>query len=669
MSESEEILFSDSDSDPDFTTETQVSGNLSDNSTSSEEILAKRKRKNPVKILTSNGPPLETSMVGPTAQSEETKGTIKVRGRKRTRNTEEWARRVETKKRLTGKEYKTRSGKVIAEKFFSDNECGCVRKCNEKISTEQRKNIFQSFYAVPDHIKQNFFIRRSVQVSNVQRHRPTNNTKKARTQSFTYFFRIEKESVRVCKKYFRDTLQVSDGRIHAVCSKDDIHAALDGRGHRAPTNKIDTSDVERHISSFPAYTSHYTRNHNPNRKYLHPDLTIKKMYNMYVLQCQAENKQPVKEKMYYHVFSTNYNLHFKQPAKDTCQYCDVLQMKISCAQPDEKKHFEHEKELHLRKAQKARDSLKADQELAKNNDETYIFTFDLQKALPFPKLSTSVAYYKRNLYVYNFGCHAFNDNQGHMYVWPETEGSRGSQEVAACLKKHIVLNANTHKHITMYSDSCTGQNRNSKTVLSMAKLVQSACIKAEIIDLKFLVSGHSYLPNDSDFGVVENKGRKTTNIFRPDDWYDVIRQSKSKNPFVVTEMKREEFLSTKPLEDAVTIRKKTLDGTAVNWMDMRWIRLDRLKPYIIQYKTTFSEDMSFFEIDIKKKTVGRPPTLSTINQNVLYPTVRPVTKAKKQDMMSLLKYIPPLNHNYYKQLVVLCEVNNELDNDIVYTDD
>lgn len=254
-----------------------------------------------------------------------------------------------------------------------------------------------------------------------------------------------------------------------------------------------------------------------------------------------------------------------------------------------------------------------------------------------------------------------------MYVWPETEGSRGSQEVAACLKKHIVSNASSHKHIITYSDSCTGQNRNIKTVLSMAKLIQSTDIKAEIIDLKFLVSGHSYLPNDSDFGVIELKGRKTANIFSPNDWYDVIHHSKSKNPFVVTEMKREEFLSTKPLQDAVTVRKKTVDGTAVNWMEMRWIRLERFKPYVIQYKTIFSEDMPFFEVDIKKQRQGGPPAFSTITQNALYPTIRPITTAKRLDMMSLLKYIPPVNHKYYKQLVVTQEVN--MDNeDIVYSE-
>lgn len=77
-----------------------------------------------------------------------------------------------------------------------------------------------------------------------------------------------------------------------------------------------------------------------------------------------------------------------------------------------------QKELHLKAAQLARDSLNTEV----SSDEHYICTFDLQKALPFPKLSTSVAYYKRNMYVYNLGVHSMNTKTGYMHMWNETEG-------------------------------------------------------------------------------------------------------------------------------------------------------------------------------------------------------------------------------------------------------
>lgn len=283
-----------------------------------------------------------------------------------------------------------------------------------------------------------------------------------------------------------DTFQVSDSRLYKVSCHSEPSACIDRRGHRAPTNKIDVSKVKEHIQSFPSYKSHYTRADAPNRRYLQSDLTIRKMYQLYLEKCREENLDPVKEKMYYHIFSTCFNLHFKPPSKDTCQLCDSLQNVLEYGKcDDEKQKARINKDLHLRKAEQARSSLNRDKQIADEN--TYVLTFDLQKALAFPKLSTSVAYYKLNMYVYNLGVHSFNGNKGYMYMWDETEGSRGSQEVASCLIKHIKEHASQQNHIILYSDCCTGQNRNIKLSLSLQKLVQDPGISAAYIDHKFLV--------------------------------------------------------------------------------------------------------------------------------------------------------------------------------------
>ena len=73
--------------------------------------------------------------------------------------------------------------------------------------------------------------------------------------------------------------------------------------------------------------------------------------------------------------------------------------------------------------------------------EIFVFSFDLEKTLTFPKLTTSVAYYKRNLYIYNLKYHDFNKNISHMFVWPKTERSRGSEEVLSCLIKYMMTYA------------------------------------------------------------------------------------------------------------------------------------------------------------------------------------------------------------------------------------
>lgn len=66
-------------------------------------------------------------------------------------------------------------------------------------------------------------------------------------------------------------------------------------------------------------------------------------------------------------------------------------------------------------------------------------------------------------------------------------------------------------------------------------------------------------------------------------------------------MNPQDFLSTKPLEEAVTNRKKSTSGLTVNCLNMRWIKLERSNPSSIKFKYNFDEDDTFHVIDIKKK--------------------------------------------------------------------
>jgi hypothetical protein len=138
---------------------------------------------------------------------------------------------------------------------------------------------------------------------------------------------------------------------------------------------------------------------------------------------------------------------------------------------------------------------------------------------------------------------------------------RGSQDIATVVKKHLKDNAFNHKHILLYSDRCCGQNINIKMLLTLLKLVHDPDILANIIDHRFMVSGHLFLSNDSEFGLIESASKKVQHIYIPEDWVQIIKSSKQKNPHLkVINMKREEFLSTKTLEEAITNRKKTADG-------------------------------------------------------------------------------------------------------------
>lgn len=88
----------------------------------------------------------------------------------------------------------------------------------------------------------------------------------------------------------------------------------------------------------------------------------------------------------------------------------------------------------------------------------------------------------------------------------------------------------------------------------------------ERIEQHFFLPGHTYNSCDRSFGTIEMQKRKTENILLPQHWINVIRQAKKKEPtFVVVEMEKKDFFSSKSLEKSVVNRKKTVSGEKINW--------------------------------------------------------------------------------------------------------
>ncbi|KAF8783392.1 hypothetical protein HNY73_013557 [Argiope bruennichi] len=231
----------------------------------------------------------------------------------------------------------------------------------------------------------------------------------------------------------------------------DLRGQAEGSSRKTSENLV--NDVKQHIQRFLQFESHYTRNHNPGRKYLNPELNARSMHNFYVDQCTLNQRPYVNEWIDRNIFKTQFNLYFHRPRKDAWIKCDMLNMKIkiSC-NIQEQQNLREQYEMHLINSEMARKSLHEDRNMVANNPENYFaFSFDLQKTLPYPKLTVTMAYYKRNMYVLNQGFHNFHNDEINMYVWDDTIAYRGAQEVASCCLKHLQT-VTTPKHIIAYSD-------------------------------------------------------------------------------------------------------------------------------------------------------------------------------------------------------------------------
>jgi len=148
---------------------------------------------------------------------------------------------------------------------------------------------------------------------------------------------------------------------------------------------------------------------------------------------------------------------------------------------------------------------------------------------------------------------------------------------------------------------CGEQNRNIKTSLSLLKLVCRDVLFTTTTQ-KCLESGHSFLPNDSDFGDIEKRLKYHPEVYVPKHWYDIIAETRSgSKPFVVHQMKQEDFLSTTALKTAIVNRKTTADGQKFNWFEMRQIEVRRTDPMSLFYKTSHNPDEPWKQIDLTRR--------------------------------------------------------------------
>jgi len=130
----------------------------------------------------------------------------------------------------------------------------------------------------------------------------------------------------------------------------------------------------------------------------------------------------------------------------------------------------------------------------------------LQQALPTPKISSGPAFYKRKLWTYNFCIHDTGSDNASMFVWPETIPGRGSHEMASCVLQYFKNTEVKAQTLHVYSDNCSGQNKNFNILSLWQYLVANGSFK-EIRHI-FPLSGHTMMPCDRDFGDIERKLQK-----------------------------------------------------------------------------------------------------------------------------------------------------------------
>lgn len=577
------------------------------------------------------------------------------KGRKRKYDNQ--TRKSKKQKVNTNQDYINVKGEVKYAKDFHYFQCNCKLKCTENVSLEQRQTIFTNFQNAGSYEARSQIIQGMVRVVPIKRKRVRHSDSKPSSRE--YYLNDQ----RVCKTTFTQTLRTSSCVIDKALKLKKSHSIIKyGRGSAGGHNRLPEQKVKEvidHISKFPKYESHYCRS-TTDIKFLHPDMTVKLMHKIY----SDEHENPVTLPKYKEIFLKNFNLRRKPFKKDTCNLCDKFAAQTKSLEGPELELAKIKQDDHLKAAEDARKLMNKQFEDAKKDEtkEQETLSFDLEKTLPLPRIPTNIVYYKRQLCFYNLGVHN-SQNKGFCYTWVEGTAGRGAQEIGSCLRQHIYLHVPAPtKHLNLWSDSCGGQNRNIKLVLFLKTILESHP-SLEKITQHFLVPGHSFLRNDSDFSDIEKALKTQQRIYLPSDYESVISKCRTKNPLKVQSMKPEDFLSTKQLEKAITNRKKSTEGDKVNWLKIRVVEVRKEKPMSLFVKTELNQE-SFEEISVKKK--GRQ-SHSENNRffsrqlQDLWPQGKPISTKKLEDLKSMFSLIPKDCQAFYKQFTGSDSITDDIE--------
>ena len=258
-------------------------------------------------------------------------------------------------------------------------------------------------------------------------------------------------------------------------------------------------------------------------------------------------------------------------------------------------------------------------------------------------------YYSRKLTTYNLSVFDLVSKEAKCFMWCETLGKRGSNEIASCL-----FNYNNAigpvEHLSYYSDSCTGRNLHCSSMC----LYSVVNLPIETITHNYFERGHSQMEGDSVHATIE-KFIKKRDMYAPCDYFSAVRNSKVSDPkYVVKEMEQHDFLNFKQLSsDTIINRNIDTDLSKVKWNKIHMFQYRKVEPRKVYFKYNYNDDWRAFEICKTTRKAAKFQPIEGFTLEQLYDRPIPISNEKYADLIKLCQssIIPPVHHTYYRALL------------------
>ncbi|KAL5239620.1 hypothetical protein ACI65C_007030 [Semiaphis heraclei] len=231
-------------------------------------------------------------------------------------------------------------------------------------------------------------------------------------------------------------------------------------------------------------------------------------------------------------------------------------------------------------------------------------------------------------------------------MYDETIAKKGKNDVISFINYFLknLISPNV-KEIYLFSDNCSGQNKNNALFQYLYTVVKSNLYGIKQIIHRYPEPGHSFLPNDRCFGRIEKKRKRLERVYLPETYHELVRNT-SKN-FKVIKVTQDIIFNFS--DNLKTTFKKTVSGVDKNSkfsiMAYRYMEYNSEGLYcsILGHSTAKKK----FVLEKKGQEVKLPENLPK-----LYNAVLGIKSAKYTDAQNLAsKYVPPDCIWFYRNLV------------------
>ena len=248
-----------------------------------------------------------------------------------------------------------------------------------------------------------------------------------------------------------------------------------------------------------------------------------------------------------------------------------------------------------------------------------------------------------------------SSKQGYCSIWTELTAGRAGNDIASAfiaILKNVVADHPNVTDIVCWSDSCVPQNRNSHISQAMLEFLSQSNIITSIT-MKYSISGHSCVQEVDNMHKQIEDAMRVAEFYSPISFLRVLLKVNRNQPYRVTQMQKEQFMDYQN-------SAKVLHFNVIPFSKVRQLQFSKADLHQIGFKLSHG-DKEFQIENIGKKSHNRKKKdnlmpvqtvacATKVLQSRKQRSNKEISVAKKDDLTSMIKYMPLVDREYYKTI-------------------